>query len=67
MGKGTGSDAARGKVTFPALMGIEASRAEAETLIDEAVAALASFDERADPLRRIARYILERTPEGERR
>ncbi|MDA8125991.1 MAG: polyprenyl synthetase family protein [Deltaproteobacteria bacterium] len=60
MGKGTGSDAARGKVTFPALMGVEASRAEAEALIDAAIAALAPLDERADPLRRIARYILER-------
>ena len=60
MGKGTGSDAARGKVTFPALMGIDASRAEAEALITGAVASLAPFDERADPLRRIARYILER-------
>jgi geranylgeranyl diphosphate synthase type II len=61
MGKGTGSDAARGKVTFPALMGIEASRDEAAALISEAVASLIPFDERADPLRRIARYILERT------
>jgi geranylgeranyl diphosphate synthase type II len=60
MGKGTGSDAARGKVTFPSLMGIEASRAEAEVLIGEAVAVLAKLDLRADPLRWIARYILER-------
>lgn len=60
MGKGTGSDAARGKVTFPSLLGVEASRAEAGALIGGAVAALGAFDERADPLRRIARYILER-------
>ena len=60
MGKGTGSDAARGKVTFPSLLGIEASRARAEALIGEAVASLASFDERAAPLRMIAQYILER-------
>ncbi len=60
LGKGTGSDAARGKVTFPALLGIEASRTRAKALIKEAVASLASFDERAAPLRWIARYILER-------
>ena len=60
LGKGTGSDAARGKVTFPALLGVEASRTRAKALIGEAVASLASFDERAEPLRLIALYILER-------
>jgi geranylgeranyl diphosphate synthase type II len=60
LGKGTGSDAARGKVTFPALLGVEASRARAKALIGEAVASLASFDKRAAPLRSIALYILER-------
>jgi geranylgeranyl diphosphate synthase type II len=60
LGKGTGSDAARGKVTFPALMGIEASRARAAELVMEAIASLAFFDDRAAPLRAIARYILER-------
>jgi geranylgeranyl diphosphate synthase type II len=60
LGKGTGSDAARGKVTFPALMGVGASRARAEELILGALGAIASFDERADPLRGIAGYILAR-------
>ncbi len=60
LGKGTGSDAARGKVTFPALMGVAASRARAEELILRALGAIASFDERADPLRGIAGYILRR-------
>ena len=60
LGKGTGSDAARGKVTFPALLGVGASRARAEELILRALGAIASFDERADPLRGIAGYILER-------
>ena len=60
LGKGTGSDAARGKVTFPALMGIEASRARAAELVMEAISSLASFDDGAAPLRAIARYILER-------
>ncbi len=60
LGKQTGSDAARRKVTFPSLLGIEASRARAESLIKEAVASLASFDDRAAPLRLITGYILER-------
>jgi geranylgeranyl diphosphate synthase type II len=60
LGKQTGSDAARKKVTFPSLLGIEASRARAESLIKEAVASLASFDDRAAPLRLITGYILER-------
>jgi geranylgeranyl diphosphate synthase, type II len=60
LGKGTGSDAARGKVTFPSLLGIETSRARAQALIGEAVASLASFDKRAAPLRWIAQYVLER-------
>lgn len=60
LGKQTGSDAARRKATFPSLLGIEASRARAESLIEEALASLASFDHRAAPLRLITGYILER-------
>lgn len=60
LGKQTGSDAARNKTTFPSLLGLAASRARAESLIEDALASLASFDDRAMPLRRIARYILER-------
>jgi len=60
LGKGTGSDAARGKATFPLLLGIEASRSRAEELVRGAVEALAPFDEKAEPLRWIARYVLER-------
>jgi len=60
LGKGTGSDAARGKVTFPALLGIEESRSRAEKLVLGALAALSSFDDRAEPLREIARYVLSR-------
>ncbi|MFZ4437872.1 MAG: polyprenyl synthetase family protein [Syntrophales bacterium] len=60
LGKGTGSDAARGKVTFPALMGIDASRTQAAELVKDAISSLASFDDRAAQLRAIAQYILER-------
>jgi geranylgeranyl diphosphate synthase type II len=60
LGKKTGSDAARGKATFPALMGVEASRLRAESLIEEAIEALLPFGDRATPLRAIGRHILER-------
>jgi len=60
MGKGTGSDEGRGKITYPALMGLEASREKARELVDSAHAAISSFDDRAMPLRMIASYITER-------
>lgn len=60
MGKGTGSDAERGKVTYPALMGLDASREKARELVADALAAISRFDDRALPLRMIASYITER-------
>jgi geranylgeranyl diphosphate synthase type II len=60
LGKGTGSDAKRGKITYPALMGLEASRKRAGELVKRALSALKNFDHRAEPLRMIAGYIVER-------
>jgi geranylgeranyl diphosphate synthase type II len=60
LGKAVGTDQARGKNTYPALMGLEASRRFAEALIDSALQALSIFDNKADPLRAIAKYIIER-------
>jgi len=60
MGKAVGKDRARGKATYPALFGIENSRRKAEGLVREAVAHLDPFNRRANPLREIARYILQR-------
>ncbi len=60
MGKKTGSDAALGKVTYPALLGLEAARGKLAEHIEMAIAGLAAFDSRALPLRVIARYIMER-------
>jgi len=60
LGKGTGSDAVRGKLTFPQLMGMEASRKKMATLVDQALAAIRDFDRHAEPLRAIARYAAER-------
>jgi geranylgeranyl diphosphate synthase type II len=60
MGKGTGSDSERGKVTYPALMGLDASRSKAQELVEAAQTAIRRFDDRALPLRMIASYITER-------
>ncbi len=60
MGKNTGSDVQRGKATFPGLLGCDESRKLASRLTEEAVACLAGFDSKADPLRKLARFIVER-------
>jgi len=60
LGKNTGSDAARGKVTFPLLLGLEKSRQTAHDLVEEALRDLNVFDDRATPLRMLARYFLAR-------
>jgi geranylgeranyl diphosphate synthase, type II len=60
IGKKTGQDSHRGKLTFPALLGVEASRQRAIALIDEAIAQLEPFAARAGHLEALARYVLER-------
>lgn len=60
IGKRQGSDIARGKPTYPALIGVEASRQLAVEHMHEAIAALADFDERANDLRALARYVVDR-------
>jgi len=60
MGKNTGSDAARGKVTYPALLGLQQAKDMLTQLVEAAVDSITSFDARALPLRVIARYIMER-------
>ena len=61
VGKRLGKDANLGKLTYPGLLGIESSRAEAEKLVCDACGAIAVFEDRAEPLRSLARYVLERT------
>lgn len=60
VGKTHGADAARGKATYPALLGLEAARAQADALYDAALAELESFGDAAEPLRWIARWIVHR-------
>ncbi len=60
LGKEVGSDEARGKATYPAVMGITAARARADELVEMAINSLELFDHRADPLREIAGFIVNR-------
>ncbi len=60
IGKDAGSDEARGKATYPAVMGLAAAKVEAGAMMDEALRALEIFGAEADPLREIARYIVQR-------
>jgi len=60
MGKPTGMDTKKGKNTFPGVVGLPQSKKIQQGLVDAAVEALGEFDGLADPLRQIARYIIER-------
>ena len=60
MGKETGSDTAQNKLTYPSLLGLDLAKEKLAKYIDAAVASLSGFDERAQPLLVIARYIMER-------
>lgn len=60
LGKTTGADEARGKVTYPAAVGLERSRQAGNEMVNDALAALEGFDDRANPLRSLANYIITR-------
>lgn len=61
LGKTAGSDAAHDKATYPAYFGVEKTRKMAEEAVYTSLAALKDFDGRAEPLRAVSRYILNRT------
>ncbi|GBE37127.1 hypothetical protein BMS3Bbin07_01286 [bacterium BMS3Bbin07] len=48
-------------MTYPAIYGIERSKAAANELIEEALSAIDFMGEGADPLRGIAKYLVQRT------
>lgn len=60
LGKTQGKDQAHDKPTYPALLGLDAAKAYALELRDQALHALRLFDSAAEPLRELARYIVER-------
>jgi geranylgeranyl diphosphate synthase, type II len=61
LGKTAGKDVASDKATWPAVFGIEASRAHANELIAEGFEILAPYGEAAEGLKAVARYLVERT------
>lgn len=60
LGKRQGADIARDKPTYPALMGLEQAKSYALELRDQGLNALRPFEAAAEPLRALARYIVER-------
>ena len=60
VGKRVGKDSERGKTTYPAVLGIEASGERAEALIDAACRAIEPFGEAAAPLRELAQFVRRR-------
>ena len=60
LGKAVQKDAAAGKATFVNLLGLEGARNRAAQLVDEAISALQPFDDKADLLRDVARFIVAR-------
>lgn len=59
-GKVEGRDRARGKATFPAVLGLPAAKERAAGLRDQAVEVLRPFAATADPLREIVRFVVAR-------
>src|SRR5204862_7883092 len=59
-GKPVGADAAAGKATFVSILGAARARAQAELLVNQAVAHLDLFEQRAELLREAARFVITR-------
>ncbi|NUM56016.1 MAG: polyprenyl synthetase family protein [Candidatus Hydrogenedentes bacterium] len=60
IGKPVGSDEARQKSTYPAVIGLDGARKLASEAIADAVNSLAEFGPKADTFRALARFIIER-------
>ena len=57
VGKRLGKDNDRGKTTYPAVLGEQASRERVELLVDSACEAVACFGKAAEPLQKIAQFV----------
>jgi farnesyl diphosphate synthase len=60
LGKTAGKDAANAKPTYPAILGMQASRTQLAQLTDDAIAALAPLGAQARELTELARYVAQR-------
>src|SRR4029077_5913824 len=59
-GKRVGKDSAKGKLTYPRLLGIDESRQRANPLVQEAVESVAGLGEAGESLAALVRYVMER-------
>ncbi len=66
LGKSAGRDQVRRKATFPAVLGLSASKQRVRELLSDALRELRAFERSAEPLRAIAGYVVGRagTPDG---
>jgi len=60
LGKTAGKDTAAEKATYPSLFGVEQSERKADELVSKAFAELGGFGERAETLKELARFLVER-------
>ena len=60
LGKPQGADQRRGKSTYVSVLGLDAARIEAEHVFRRACAHLSTFEDRAEPLLEIARFVVQR-------
>ncbi|MDY6880991.1 MAG: farnesyl diphosphate synthase [Desulfatiglans sp.] len=60
LGKRVGADERKGKITYPAVVGLSRSKEIQSELVLSGIERLDKFDDKAEPLRQIARYIIER-------
>jgi geranylgeranyl diphosphate synthase type II len=60
LGKTAGKDTAAQKATYPALFGLDESVRKADSLVQSALASLESFGARAEMLKNLARFLVER-------
>ncbi|MDO6421409.1 polyprenyl synthetase family protein [Saccharophagus degradans] len=60
LGKEAGADAERNKPTYVSLLGLDGAKHKASELLQQALASIKDFDERADILRQLATYIVQR-------
>ena len=59
-GKRLQKDVSAGKATFVSLLGIEGAKLRAKELIKEAIEALSDYGDKAEPMRQVAKFIIER-------
>ena len=59
-GKRLQKDVSAGKATFVSLLGIENAKIRAKQLVEEAIEALAIYGDKAEPMRQVAKFIIER-------